>query len=282
MYKNTIINRKSDLDKFYTNPKIAELCIDILQKKINIDKDEWYLEPSAGSGSFSDLLPENRRVCLDLKPENKYIIKKDFFDFTSEKMFITVGNPPFGKNAGLAVKFFNHAAKFSKVIAFIIPLTFRKISIQDKLDLNFRLIHDVELPKNSFLLNGKEYDVPCCFQIWEKTQDKREKTVVDFEKLPFKFVSKEDAHFAVRRVGGGAGKVVKEFTTCNTNSNLFIRVKNKKNIFKIIKNITNLNLKELASNTVGVRSVSKKEIALAYFKEYVCLADKNMEKNLKE
>ena len=45
----------------------------------------------------------------------------------------------------MAIKFFNYTAKFSQVIAFIIPKTFRK-NIQNKLDLNFHLLSDIDIP----------------------------------------------------------------------------------------------------------------------------------------
>ena len=40
------------VDKFYTNDDIAKKCIGVLSKKIDINKYDYHLEPSAGMGSL--------------------------------------------------------------------------------------------------------------------------------------------------------------------------------------------------------------------------------------
>lgn len=98
-----------------------------------------FLEPSAGNGVFYNLFPQNK-YGIDLNPQNDQIIKMDFFNYlVSDKNVITIGNPPFGKNSSLAVKFFNHAAQFSNMICFIVPKTFQKYSIKQKLNNRFFL-----------------------------------------------------------------------------------------------------------------------------------------------
>lgn len=54
----------------------------------------------------------------------------------------------------------------SKVIAFIIPNTFAKWSIQKNLAPGWKLIKIFDLPFNSFTDNGKDFQVNCLFQIW--------------------------------------------------------------------------------------------------------------------
>lgn len=107
----------------------------------------------------------------------------------------------------MTIQFFNHAAKFANTIAFILPRSFRKISIKNKLDLSFWLTKEIEVQKNSFLLQGQEYDVPCIFQVWKKRKEKREKIIFPMRSEYFSFVkTKEDADFRIQRVGGNAGK----------------------------------------------------------------------------
>lgn len=91
----------------------------------------------------------------------------DFFDFKdSLKGVSVVSNPPFGFACALAVQFFNHCAELgAETIAFVIPKTFRKASVANKLDENYKLVVDKTSPKNSFILDGAFYDVPCCFQV---------------------------------------------------------------------------------------------------------------------
>lgn len=59
MVSNTILQK--NLDAFYTHPKIARFCLDLLKDLINqnlgLDLSAFhFLEPSAGSGSFVDAL----------------------------------------------------------------------------------------------------------------------------------------------------------------------------------------------------------------------------------
>ena len=181
--KNTIYNRKSDLDQFYTAPEIAKMCYDkIWEKGFTKSNFDIFLEPSAGTGVFLKLMPKSKRIGLDLAPKDPEIKVMDFFDWKppENSSVITIGNPPFGKMSSLAIKFFNHAAEFSEIIAFIVPLTFRKASVQDKLNLGFSCVRNMVLPKDAFLLDGTPYDVPCCFQIWQKSSGKRRKSGRNF------------------------------------------------------------------------------------------------------
>ena len=42
------------LDQFFTTPEVAQECIQLID---NLDKYETIIEPSAGNGSFSKLIP---------------------------------------------------------------------------------------------------------------------------------------------------------------------------------------------------------------------------------
>jgi len=134
---------------------------------------------------------------------------------------LVIGNPPFGRVSSLAIKFFNHSAKWANVIAFIIPRTFRKISVQNKLDNMFYLVYDEEIPNNPCCFSPKMM-VKCCFQIWEKKETKR-----PFIDLPtihadweFLKLGPNDtngqptppltADFAMRAYGGNIGEIKTE------------------------------------------------------------------------
>ena len=125
------------------------------------------LEPSAGNGAFLPWLPHYE--AYDLYPEAEEIKRQDFLTFTSDREnFITVGNPPFGSRSKLAIDFFNKAAKYSNVIAFIVPVSFMKWNVQKELDKNFHLIDYFYLEPNSFLDRDKDFSVRTVFQIWSK------------------------------------------------------------------------------------------------------------------
>lgn len=170
-------------DQFYTSKIVAFNCtkhlLSLLSKN-NIDISKLtFLEPSAGEGVFIESLVNNgidfkKIKACDIDPKNKNILNYNFFETTkkslkircSNKNLVTIGNPPFGKRSSLAIDFFNHAAKSSDTIAFIVPVQFNKWSVQSKLDNRFKLIYSENLEEKSFIFKGKPYGVRCCFQIW--------------------------------------------------------------------------------------------------------------------
>jgi hypothetical protein len=170
------VSKTKQLDQFYTSPEYAENFYNTIQKYVDLSTADILLEPSAGSGNFYNLMDPNKRIGLDLDPKSNGIIQQDFFTWKPNNNDIkihTIGNPPFGKNSRLAIRFFNHAASFSESISFIIPRTFRKTSVLNRLSLDFHKIYDETVPKNSFLFDNNPYDVWCASQIWVKKKEKR-------------------------------------------------------------------------------------------------------------
>lgn len=155
------------LDKFYTQPKAAKQCYDFLIEKVPAAKNKKFLEPSAGCGNFLDYL--NDYIALDIAPEDNRITKQDFLKWESEYQgLITIGNPPFGSRSKTAISFFNHAAQFSDIVAFIVPVSFMKWSVQKEIDKNFKLLDYFYLEPESFTNNGNPYSIRTVFQIWVK------------------------------------------------------------------------------------------------------------------
>jgi len=214
------IRREEGLDKFYTNMNYAKSCID---KVFEISGNNWDLiiEPSAGNGSFFNQIQFENKIGIDIFPESDNIIKQDFFTFEPEKQtgnILVIGNPPFGKVSSIAIKFFNHASNWAHTIAFILPRTFRKTSVQNRLNEYFHLIYDEEVPVNPCCFTPKMM-VKCCFQIWQKKETKREKVKLETKHKDWDFLQygKKDeagqptppnnADFAIRAYGGKIGDI---------------------------------------------------------------------------
>lgn len=252
-------------DKFYTKSDISKLCIDML----NLSDFDLIIEPSAGNGSFSKQI--NNCIAYDLVPEDESIIQQDFFELDitqfNDKKVLTIGNPPFGVQNNLAIAFFNKAAKYSDTIAFILPKSFMKESIQRKLDLSFHLEKFIELPYNSFLLNGEEYGVNCVFQVWKKKNFKRIVKKKNFCYSFIEFGNVNDFDFIVRRVGGNAGKayILKEGETVSTQSNYFIKNKTSLSNEALVDIINGIKM-DAVNYSVGPRSLSKIEL-IEYLEE---------------
>lgn len=227
--KENSINRMDDnskqnengLDQFYTNKDIALKCYNKLNEIINLNDFDIHLEPSAGSGSFFNIMNDTKKIGLDIEPKEKGIIKMNFFDYKPEKdkKYLVIGNPPFGRVSSLAVKFFNKSAEFANCIAFIIPRTFNRVSIQNKLDLYFELIYNEELPLNPCCFTPK-MTAKCCFQIWVKKETKRNKIIYDKTHNDFNFLKHgpkdknnqptppEKCDFVIKAYGSNCGEII--------------------------------------------------------------------------
>ena len=254
------INKK---DQFYTSRIVAKKCVnDILSLLPDTSYFKW-IEPSAGNGVFLDALPKScNKIGLDIDPKSNNIVKQDFltWKYPNEDNIIIFGNPPFGRQSSLAKKFIKKSCKFANVIAFILPKSFVKPSMNNSFDLYFHCIYSKQLDKKSFILNGNQYDVPCVFQIWEKKDYKR-KTIKKLTSLNYNFVKYDsDYHIVIRRVGFYAGKCfLKNNKKYNRNTHYFILLdKNILPFLDIIKSKINEHI--FPSNTVGARSLSKNEI----------------------
>lgn len=204
------------LDKYYTKTSTVSLCL----QSIDLSDYDLVIEPSAGSGQFLKQISSKRVVAVDLSPESPDIKKQDFltcdkryFDIKKEDKVICIGNPPYGKYSQLAIDFFNHASDFCDTIAFVLPKTFRKRSVVNRLNLNFHMVKEVELPLDSFYTKEDEsYGVPTVWQIWERKNKKRTKNLGKLEHDDFSFVNNtEEADFMIQRVGVNAGKAHQNF-----------------------------------------------------------------------
>jgi hypothetical protein len=262
MNKDTTQGRSRELDQFYTDPSYAKHFYDKIQSVVDFSTMDIILEPSAGCGNFYDLMDTTKRVGIDIDPKMPGILEQDFFDWSPpiDKKVITIGNPPFGKKSNLAIKFFNRAAIFSETIAFILPRTFRKDSVINRLDCNFHLIYDEIVPENSFVFNDNPYDVWCCAQIWTRKPDIRPKIdIASFNQVSewFIIVEPNEADFSIQRVGGKAGYIrTSNFANYSKQSHYFIKQKDSRclDVFKKI------NFEQVKINTVGNPSVSPGEL----------------------
>ncbi len=259
------LNRNT-IDKYYTKDSVVELCLNIVKKYIHINTDDLIIEPSAGNGSFITgikSLTSNFKF-YDLEPEHEEIIKQDYLQCDYESIMGSfgkihvIGNPPFGRQSSLAIKFIKKSCEFCNSVSFILPKSFKKDSLKKTFPSKFHLIFEVDLPDKSFLVDGIEHNVPCIFQIWEKKLHNRF-VAEKLEPLHFIFVEKtEDPDISFRRVGVNAGTIDIDTDEKSVQSHYFIKFTNGKS--------TNDNIRQLSkityefNNTVGPKSISKQEL----------------------
>jgi len=263
--------KRDTIDKFYTNPATAKMCLEHISQHIQIDFiEDLVIEPSAGNGSF---IPEIMQRCqntmfYDIKPEHVLIIKADYLLINSDALtnmlgkIHVIGNPPFGRQSSLAIQFIKKSAKFADSISFILPKSFKKDSMQRHFPPRFHLGFQADLEPNSFLQDGLSIDVPCVFQIWQKREQERVQ-IAKLELNPsiFQFVKQdENPDISFRRVGVNAGTIDDmELDKKSFQSHYFIKfgpaITNKKEFIEKMRQI-----EYAKDNTVGPKSIGKQEI----------------------
>lgn len=264
--KQSVGLKRNTIDKYYTKLEIVNLCLTEIKKYIDISSNDLIIEPSAGNGSFIQGIKELSNYCLfyDIEPENKKIIKQDYLRLDYKELVYLfskihiIGNPPFGRQSSFAIKFIKKSCEFCSSLSFILPKSFKKESLKKIFPLNFHLLLEIDIPKDSFLVENLEYDVPCILQIWEKRDYTRE-IIEKLEPDSFIFVKKtENPHISFRRVGHTAGFIDTNIEDKSIQSHYFIKFTNTTNIDINIKNLQNIQFNH--NNTVGPRSISKQEL----------------------
>ncbi len=171
--------REIGLDQYNTLPQVAEHCWNSFQKTLEKDganlSNYKIVEPSAGTGSFYNLLPKRSRIGIDVEKYKDEYIQQDFLTWepnnTDQRPCVAIGNPPFGYRGWLALAFMNRASEFCDYVGFILPMSFQsdgKGSPKNRVK-GMRLIHSEHLSGDMFMLpNGEMVQVNTLWQIWKK------------------------------------------------------------------------------------------------------------------
>ena len=152
---------KYGLDQFYTKPEIAKKCLQTL----NLEEYDAIVEPSAGEGVFYNMAEHDNKYGYDLEPKSDEIERCDFLtkdlSFLENSKTLFFGNPPFGRNSSLALKFIKKCCQYGDTVAFILPKGFKKRSMIDRIPLNFEISLIKDLDNDLFTFEGQDFMVPC-------------------------------------------------------------------------------------------------------------------------
>ena len=278
------------IDKFYTKPDIAKMCIERVLSATSINSNDTILEPSAGNGVFIDLIKKisKNAIFIDILPDHPEIQQQDYLDSSFQikqtkgdrvtpsvcKLHV-IGNPPFGRGSSLAIKFIKRSCEIADTISFILPRSFKKKSMEKYFDKYFHKIDSFDLPKNSFLvpLGGnqfKDHDVPCVFQIYTRKTIERPRTL-QLTPNNFSFVKKDQQpDISFRRVGGKAGEInVDDIQSKSIQSHYFIKLENELSP-ELLEKLSSLTFGE-SDFTVGPKSISKQELIIEFNRILSCL-----------
>lgn len=244
---------KYGLDQFYTKPEVAQRCLNTL----NLNDYDTIIEPSAGEGVFFHLAEHQNKIAYDIEPKSDDIEQCNFLtkdlSFLGNRKVLFFGNPPFGRNSSLALKFIKKCCPYADTIAFILPKGFKKRSMIDKIPLNFEVSLIEDLTEDIFTFEGKDFMVPCVWVVLKKTEVLREKEL-KLTPTKFSFTTKQYANLAIRRVGINAGDVFTD-TDVSITSHYFLRVEDPQTAQLLISQI-----QFSSGDTTGPRSIPKNEL----------------------
>jgi predicted RNA methylase len=223
--------RVTGTEQYYTPRDLAKSLVHSAFDKLPPIADTTFLEPAAGNGSFVAALRElgaKEVIAIDRYPAAPGIRAENFLESQlPQTNLVTITNPPFGRNNALSIPFFNHAAKFSHTICFLVPRSWRKWSVTNRLDLSFHLVRDTDVFVSYEDPAGQpirdKNGLRTCFQIWQRKQTPREKVIVPDNQLVQK-CAPDQADVALRVFGYGCGKVLKDFERVPNTTLMFLKI----------------------------------------------------------
>lgn len=223
--------RVTGKEQFYTPRSTAQIIVDVCQEIIPDFENRVVIEPAGGTGIFVDLVAGcgvNKIISYDIEPHHPLVTKGNFLEQDLDLVnAVTISNPPFGRNHSLSVPFFQHAAKFSEYIVFIVPRSWRKWTILNKLNRNFHLIRDDDLNINFVDADGErafeKNNLRTCVQYWQRKSEER--VIVRVRDMGFirrcKF---DEADVSLTIFGYGCGAVKTEFPKKKNTTQMFLKL----------------------------------------------------------
>jgi hypothetical protein len=255
--------RVTGKEQFYTPPETALHCYNLIKPFVPNTESVW-LEPAGGTGVFIDVLLNNGHneiISYDIEPKHKLVLKTEDFlteDLSHLKNCITLSNPPFGRANKLSIPFFNKCAEVSNVIGFLVPKSWRKWSIINKLDYHFHLVEDVEL-KVDFIHDTTQKrskgKLNTIFQVWQKKETLREKVVIEDRGYITK-TTPDDADVSLTIFGRGCGKVKTDFKREPNTTQMFLKLNND----WVLNALESVDFSRFYNNVAFVEALSIQEI----------------------
>jgi predicted RNA methylase len=224
--------RVTGKEQYYTPKPLALELVAQIEKVLGSLAGKTILEPAGGTGAFIEAVQAvgvSEVISFDIEPLHELVTVGDFLaQEIKESNLITISNPPFGRNNSLSIPFFNHAAKVSDAICFIVPRSWRKWSVTNRLDLGFELALDLDIEIDYVDADGtplsNKNHLATCFQIWKKANVSRSLVRVT-DKGIIEKVSPEQADVSLTIFGYGCGKVKTQFEPVANTTQMFLKLK---------------------------------------------------------
>jgi predicted RNA methylase len=256
--------RVTGKEQFYTPPELAHRLTAQISPLVGGLEGKLVIEPAGGTGAFINAakdLGATRVLSFDIEPKSDGVQLGDFLeaDLAGIKGAITISNPPFGRNNSLSIPFFNKAAKHSDYIAFIVPRSWRKWSVINRLNRNFHLIHDQDLSIDYVDDLGEmvwqKSNLRTCFQLWERRDSQRDLIKVQDLGLISK-VTPEEADIAITVFGYSCGLIRTEFERVPNSTLMFLKLHDE----RVLNTLKSVDFSRFFRNTAYTEALSLQEI----------------------
>jgi predicted RNA methylase len=250
-------------EQYYTPTDLAEKLMAEVIALVPDLANRQILEPAGGTGSFLKAAAKvgaTDFLSFDIEPKHANVTKANFLEATlTGENAVTISNPPFGRNNSLSIPFFNKAANHSEFICFIVPRSWRKWSVINRLDRKFHLVadHDIQIDYEDDA--GEKLSVKnglaTCFQIWQRKDTLRPLYSVSDRGIIEKTDS-QNADVALTIFGFSCGKVMTEFERKPNSTKMFLKLRHP----QALNALQTVDFSKFYKNTAYTQALSLPEI----------------------
>ncbi len=256
--------RVTGKEQYYTPIDQAKKILDRVLRNNDFSHDTPFLEPAGGTGAFVRAALEKgfRNIStIDIEPKHELVMKADFLatnlDITGA---ICVTNPPFGRNNSLSIPFFNKAAEYADLIAFVVPRSWRKWSVINRLDREFKLVDDWDLTidyvdEDENASHGVG-NLRTCVQVWKRTPGSTRKIIKVNDYGIIEKTSPENADVSFTLFGYGCGTVKTDFLRKENTTQAFFKL----NHPKALEALTSVDFSQFYNHTAYTEALGMQEI----------------------
>jgi hypothetical protein len=254
--------RVTGKEQYYTPAETADELVSIMLNFASVD-NHW-MEPAGGTGSFVDAMKRQNIQSItsyDIEPLHPEVLQtNDFLEENLDKFdgCISLSNPPFGRANKLSVPFFNKCATVSSKIGFLVPKSWRKWSVINRLDQRFHLIYDQELFVNFIRADSQRKSsnkLATIFQVWEKRDHNRTKIIIE-DRGYIRKVLPCVADVSLTAFGRGCGHVKLNFLPVANTTQMFLKASRP----WVIDALFNIDYAKFCNNVAFVEALSIQEI----------------------
>lgn len=256
--------RVTGKEQYYTPRETARSVMERVLTHVEDFQKRAFLEPAAGTGTFLEaakIFGFASIVAFDSEPKHPEIQKQSFLEADlSLSGAVCITNPPFGRNNSLSIPFFNLAAIYCDVIAFIVPRSWRKWTIINKLNREFRLVDDWNLQVDYLDEHGKEShgagNLRTCVQVWKRDSQalRRLVKIPDHGLIVKTTPAKADVSFTL--FGYGCGTVKQKFSRVSNTTQAFFKLHHS----DALKALQSVDYSLFYQHTAYVQALSMQEI----------------------